>query len=171
MLCKHEVLYLINAILRLIRFEDFVLGQEPNRAGRRELRRLTDPGTLSALIAESHEPVVVLVDICRVGNTRLRHQVKSAVAISGVHCRLVWVDPATVPLFASLHDACMMPTLLLFIEGRVVDRMLGGAGVDALTNWILTNTPASRAPSPKPNVLARLATVLSLRSRARRRIS
>jgi thioredoxin-like negative regulator of GroEL len=111
-----------------------------------ELRRISDSAALGALIADARGSVIVLVDVCRIGNTRLRHEVEAAVAASGVRCDLVWADPCTLQQLACTDDVCAGPTILLFVDGKIVAGTLGGAGVDALAGWIQSHTSTPAPP-------------------------
>lgn len=113
------------------------------------MRRITDPGALSTFIAESPDPVIVLLDLDHIEHNRVKDAVKSAVVMSGIDCRICWVDPKDAPVFTTSHEVSAVPTLLLFVNGKIVGKKLATVP-SALADWIAVNSQ-SHAPAQPPN--------------------
>jgi hypothetical protein len=94
--------------------------------------------------------VVVVLDVDhvdRMGHKRAEDAVNSAVAMSGIDCRICWIDSKDAPLFTGIHRVSAVPTLLLFIGGKIVGRKLVTVPT-ALADWISLLSPSPDPPQP-----------------------
>ncbi len=100
---------------------------------------LSDLSTAKGIEAALSMPGLLLLDvytqecvICR----RLEPMVAAVAAASGGAVRAGKLDAARHPEFAARHDIHGVPTLLLFRDGRMIDRRVGFATASALREWI-----------------------------------
>ena len=90
--------------------------------------------TAVALESIASEPGVVLVDVtadwcapCKAIKPVLRQMNADTAGLT-----VVAVDADTDPDFVTMFDVMSFPTLLFFIEGRLVKRLVGARGLAAL---------------------------------------